>query len=52
MFSEFQKIIIEEVPDITLFQPLYLTIKNKRVHEDSTTADGVEANMANVWLDS
>ncbi len=52
MFFEFQKIIIEEVPDITLFQPLYLTIKNKRVHEDSPTADGVEANMSNVWLDS
>jgi peptide/nickel transport system substrate-binding protein len=52
MFVEFQKIIIEEVPDITLFQPLYLTIKNKRVHEDSLTADGVESNMAQVWLDA
>jgi peptide/nickel transport system substrate-binding protein len=52
MFIDFQKIIAEELPDISLFSPLYLTIKNKRVHEDSTTADGVEANMANVWLDS
>jgi len=52
MFVEFQKIIVEEVPDITLFQPLYLTIKNKRVHEDSLTADGVESNMAQVWLDA
>jgi peptide/nickel transport system substrate-binding protein len=51
MFIDFQKIIAEEVPDISLFSPLYLTIKNKRVHEDSLTADGVESNMANVWLD-
>ena len=52
MFVDFQKIIADEVPDITLFSPLYLTIKNKRVHDDSITADGVEANMAQVWLDA
>ena len=52
MFVEFQKIIINEVPDITLFQPLYLTIKNKRVRDDSPTADGVEGNMSRVWLDA
>jgi peptide/nickel transport system substrate-binding protein len=52
MFIDFQKIIAEEVPDVSLFSPLYLTIKNKRVHDDSITADGVEANMAQVWLDS
>ena len=33
------------------YSPLYLTIKNKRVHEDSPTADGVESNMSRVWLD-
>jgi peptide/nickel transport system substrate-binding protein len=52
MFFEFQKIVGEELPDISLYSPLYLTIKNKRVHDDSTTADGVEANMASVWLDA
>ncbi len=52
MFFEFQKIVGEELPDISLFSPLYLTIKNKRVHDDSLTADGVEANMAHVWLDA
>ena len=35
MFFEFQKIVAEELPDISLFSPLYLTIKNKRVHDDS-----------------
>lgn len=52
MFVEFQKIVAEEIPDIPLYSPLFLTIKNKRVHDDSLTADGVEANMSRVWLDS
>jgi peptide/nickel transport system substrate-binding protein len=52
MFVEFQKIVGEELPDISLFSPLFVTIKNKRVHDDSLTADGVEANMSHVWLDA
>ncbi len=52
MFVEFQKVVAEEIPDIPLYSPLFLTIKNKRVHEDSLTADGVEANMSRVWLDA
>ncbi len=52
MFIDFQHIIAEEVPDIPLYSPLYLTIHNVRVHDHSLTADGVEANMAAVWLDA
>ncbi len=52
MFFDFQKIVAQEIPDIPLYSPLYLTIKNKRVHDESLTADGVEANMAQVWLDA
>jgi len=52
MFLEFQKIYAQDVPDLSLYSPLYLTIKNKRVHDDSPTADGVEANMSRVWLDA
>jgi peptide/nickel transport system substrate-binding protein len=52
MFLEFQKIYAQDVPDISLYSPLYLTIKNKRVHDDSPTADGVEANMSRVWVDA
>ena len=51
MFMEFQKIVGQELPDISLYSPLYLTIKNVRVHDDSLTADGVEGNMARVYLD-
>jgi peptide/nickel transport system substrate-binding protein len=52
MFFAFQKIVAEEIPDIPLFSPLFVTIKNKRVHDESLTADGVEANLAHVWLDT
>ena len=52
MFVDFQRIVAEEIPDIPLYSPLYLTIKNVRVHDDSLTADGVEGNMAAVWLDA
>ncbi len=52
MFFEFQKIVGAELPDVSLYSPLYLTIKNKRVRDDSPTADGVEGNMSRVWLDA
>jgi peptide/nickel transport system substrate-binding protein len=52
MFVDFQNIVAQELPDLSLYSPLYLTIKNKRVHEDSPTADGVESNMSRVWLDA
>jgi peptide/nickel transport system substrate-binding protein len=52
MFVEFQKIVQRDIPDLPLYQPLYLTIKNKRVHDDSPTADGVEGNMSRVWLEA
>jgi peptide/nickel transport system substrate-binding protein len=51
LFFEFQAIVGEELPDISLFSPLFITIKNKRVHDESLTADGVEANLAHVRLD-
>jgi peptide/nickel transport system substrate-binding protein len=51
MFKEFQQIVAVELPDISLYSPLYLTIKNKRVHDDSMTADGVESNMAECYVD-
>jgi peptide/nickel transport system substrate-binding protein len=51
LFFEFQQIVGEELPDISLFSPLFITIKNKRVHDESLTADGVEANLAHVRLD-
>jgi peptide/nickel transport system substrate-binding protein len=51
MFKEFQQIVAVDLPDINLYSPLYLTIKNARVHDDSMTADGVESNLAQCYVD-
>ncbi len=51
-FKDFQDIVAREVPDLTLYQPVFLTIANQRVHDHSLTADGVESNLADVWVDA
>lgn len=51
LFREFQQIVAREVPDLNLYQPQFITIANRRVHDHSVTADGVEANLADVYLD-
>lgn len=51
LFHEFQRIVREELPDVALYQPEYVTIANARVHDHSLTADGVESNLADVYLD-
>ena len=51
LFAEFQKTVAIDLPAINLYQPEYLTISNKRVHDHSVTADGVEANLADVFVD-
>jgi len=51
LFTEFQQIVAREVPDLNLYQPEFITIANQRVHDHSLTADGVESNLADVYLD-
>ncbi|MGJ7499424.1 hypothetical protein ACSFBF_03605 [Variovorax sp. ZT5P49] len=36
---------------LNLYQPVFITIANQRVHDHSLTADGVESNLADVWVD-
>jgi peptide/nickel transport system substrate-binding protein len=50
LFKEFQQIVAREVPDLNLYQPEFITIANQRVHDHSLTADGVESNLADVYL--
>lgn len=50
-FKQFQQIVGKEVPDLNLVSPQFITIANTRVHDHSLTADGVESNLANVYLD-
>lgn len=52
LFKDFQDVVARDVPDLNLYQPLFITIANKRVHDHSVTADGVEGNLADVWLDT
>lgn len=51
LFRQFQQIVGREVPDLNLVSPQFITIANKRVHDHSLTADGVESNLADVYLD-
>ncbi|KAA8996494.1 ABC transporter substrate-binding protein [Affinibrenneria salicis] len=49
-FLRFQRIVGQELPDISLVSPEFITIYNRRVNDHSVTADGVEGNLADVWL--
>ncbi|PKU22119.1 ABC transporter substrate-binding protein [Telmatospirillum siberiense] len=50
-FQEFQRIVEEEIPAVNLYQPEFITIANARVHDHSLTADGVESNLADAYVD-
>lgn len=52
MFREFQRIVAVEIPDINLASPTFLTIHNKRAHGHSLTANGIEASLADAYLDA
>ena len=52
LFREFQRIVAVEVPDINLASPTFLTIHNKRVHDHSLTANGIEASLADTYVDA
>ncbi len=41
-----------DVPDLNRYQPVFITIANQRVHDHSLTADGVESNLADAWVDA
>lgn len=51
LFKEFQDTVARDVPDLNLYQPEFITIAHQRVHDHSLTADGVESNLADVWVD-
>ncbi len=50
-FRQFQQIVERDLPDINLVSPQFITIYNRKVHDHSLTADGVEGNLSSVWLD-
>jgi len=51
-FRQFQQIVKKDLPSIDLISPQFITIRNQRVHDDSVTADGIEGNLSDVWVDN
>ena len=49
-FLEFQHIVMQELPDINIGVPRWVTIYNKRAQGHSITADGIEGNLANAYI--
>jgi len=50
-FLTFQRLVVEEVPDITLLTLNQFTIFNKRVHDHTIGAGGLNENFVDVWVD-
>lgn len=51
-FLEFQHIVMQDLPDINIGVPRWVTIYNKRAHGHSVTADGLEGNLAYAYIES
>ncbi|ALL70250.1 Oligopeptide ABC transporter, periplasmic oligopeptide-binding protein OppA (plasmid) [Paraburkholderia caribensis MBA4] len=49
-FSQIQRILERDLPDINLVSPQYLTIYSRTVHNHTISPDGVSASFADVWL--
>lgn len=50
LFSQIQRILERDLPDINLVSPQYLTVYSRAVHNHTTSPDGVSASFADVWL--
>jgi peptide/nickel transport system substrate-binding protein len=49
-FREFQQIVERDLPDIDLVEPQQVTVYNRRVHDHTTSPDGLDSNFADVYL--
>ena len=49
-FLQFQRIVVADMPDITLLVPAQITIASKKVIGHTLTTDGSAANLADVYL--
>jgi peptide/nickel transport system substrate-binding protein len=50
LFYEFQRIVVNDLPDIAIVAPHFYTIYNRRITGHTQTADGITGNLANVRL--
>ncbi len=51
-FSEFQRLVIKDLPDITLTTMYYATIGDHKVINHTVGADGVAGNLADVYINA
>lgn len=51
MYKRLQHIVVADLPEIDLVSQSLLTVYNKRVHDHTVTADGINGNLAFVYLD-
>ncbi len=51
-FDAFQEIVAREIPLIDIVTLKNVTVYNRRVHDAITTADGIDGNLANIWVSS
>jgi peptide/nickel transport system substrate-binding protein len=49
-FARIQRIVGEQLPDINLVTAQQLTLYNRRVHDHTTTANGLDGNFADLYL--
>ena len=49
-FLQFQKIVVADLPDVTLLVPAQITIANKKIAGHTLTADGAAANLAEIYF--
>lgn len=50
-FNDFQRTVIQDLPDITIAAVYYATIADRKVINHTITADGICGNLAEVYID-
>ena len=52
LYKQFQQIAYQDLPILPIVAPRMVTLANRRVHDHTVTAQGLEGNLANVYLTS
>ncbi len=50
LYRQFQQAVYRDLPILNLVAPRMITLANRRVHDHTVTAQGLEGNLADVWL--
>ena len=50
LYQQFQQIVYRDLPILNLVAPRMVTLANRRVHNHTVSAQGLEGNLADVYL--